>query len=78
MSSNVSDTTLDWIEAIVPAGDRIDLTFHGGEPLLAGRQWYQRNLPLLRARFGDIHKNYPQENCHTDQRGERHSVDFLL
>lgn len=53
MSSNVFDATLDWIEALVPAGERIDLTFHGGEPLLAGQQWYRRNLPLLRARLGD-------------------------
>ena len=35
-----------------PAGHALELTFHGGEPLIAGPAWYRRNLPRLVGRFG--------------------------
>lgn len=30
------------------ANDRIEITFHGGEPLVPGAKWYRMALPLLR------------------------------
>ncbi len=53
MSPQVFDAALDWLAATTPAPQRLGLTFHGGEPLLVGRAWYERTLPLLRGRFGD-------------------------
>ena len=41
----------DGREAVGGAGARdgeLDITFHGGEPLLAGAAWYRTALPLLR------------------------------
>lgn len=62
MPPDVFDATLDWIAASTRTGERIDLTFHGGEPLIAGQRWYERNLPILRARFGDRVKLHAQSN----------------
>jgi len=51
MQPDVFDAAVDWIATCVPPGDCIKITFHGGEPLLAGKEWYQRNLPVLQQRF---------------------------
>ena len=44
----------DWIELLAPRADGAAFTvvFHGGEPLLAGRAFYENALALLSARFG--------------------------
>ena len=46
----------------VPPDEIIDITFHGGEPLIAGFKWYQRNLPLLQERFGERLRLHMQSN----------------
>lgn len=51
MSIEVFDTALEWIVATTPVDEKLALTFHGGEPLLAGLDWYQHALPRLRERF---------------------------
>ena len=51
MSDEVFDATVDWMAATISAGECAEVTFHGGEPLLAGKPWYRRNLPILQARF---------------------------
>jgi uncharacterized protein len=53
MSLPVFDATVDWIEATQAPGQPLDLTFHGGEPLLVGPAWYRHALPALSRRFGD-------------------------
>jgi uncharacterized protein len=52
MPLSVFDATVDWLGRISPPGTSVEVTFHGGEPLLAGAAWYERNLAVLRARFG--------------------------
>ena len=53
MRPEVFDAALDWISATTPPDQALEITFHGGEPLIAGTAWYRRNLPLLRRRLGD-------------------------
>lgn len=53
MSFGIFDAVLDWIDKNTPSDQPFTLTFHGGEPLLVGFQWYQRTLPILRRRFGE-------------------------
>jgi len=43
---------IDFIENIAPEDGSINLTFHGGEPLLAEKGYYEYILPMLRERFG--------------------------
>lgn len=43
---------IDFIAAIAPRDKDIHLTFHGGEPLLAGEEFYAFILPRLTERFG--------------------------
>jgi uncharacterized protein len=52
MPVTVFDAALEWIDRTTPPGEALVLTFHGGEPLLAGKEWYRRSLPLLKQRFG--------------------------
>ena len=51
MSPEAFTATLDWITDYFSAEDKIELTFHGGEPLLAGIEWYRHNLPILIQHF---------------------------
>ena len=53
MRSEVFDAALEWIAATTLTDHALKLTFHGGEPLLAGHDWYCRSLSILRRRFGD-------------------------
>ncbi|MFQ5570687.1 MAG: TIGR04083 family peptide-modifying radical SAM enzyme [Rhodothermales bacterium] len=62
MPDQVFDAAVDWIDNTTPADERVDITFHGGEPLIPGIKWYQRNLPILRHRFGDRLKLHLQSN----------------
>lgn len=52
MDDAVADAALDFTARIVPEGRDFHLTFHGGEPLLAGERFFERMLPALRERFG--------------------------
>lgn len=62
MPSAVFEAALDWIEATALPGQKIEITFHGGEPLLAGYDWYRQTLPLLKQRFGSRLKLHLQSN----------------
>jgi hypothetical protein len=62
MPPDIFDSALSWIEVITPTGQPIDLTFHGGEPLIAGLAWYRRNLPRLRQHIGHRLKLHLQSN----------------
>ena len=52
MSRDTAEKAIDFIGRIAPAGKNISLTFHGGEPLLAGEAFYAFLLPMLMERFG--------------------------
>lgn len=52
MSREVAVAAADFIERIAPGDEEIYITFHGGEPLLAGEAFYAWILPLLAGRFG--------------------------
>lgn len=52
MSRQVFDTGLDWMLANQPARGPVSITFHGGEPLMAGHAWFAYALPRLQAAFG--------------------------
>ena len=52
MSRDTAEKAIDFIGRIAPAGKDISLTFHGGEPLLAGEEFYAFILPELMKRFG--------------------------
>jgi uncharacterized protein len=51
MQPDVFDSVVDWIAGYAPSGECVEITFHGGEPLLAGKEWYRQKLPFLRQRF---------------------------
>lgn len=46
------DAALDFIERIAPPEDKLQIVFHGGEPLLAGVAFYEYALPHIKRRFG--------------------------
>ncbi|MBR0085212.1 MAG: radical SAM protein, partial [Lachnospiraceae bacterium] len=46
------DKTIEMIARHAPYKKDIHVTFHGGEPLLAGKAFYEYALPKLRKRFG--------------------------
>jgi uncharacterized protein len=52
MSDEVLHYVMEWIGTI-PQDEPLDVTFHGGEPLTAGLEYYRRALPLLR----EVRKN---------------------
>lgn len=52
MTCAVADKSLDFMERIAPEEGNVRVTFHGGEPLLAGAEFYEYILPRLRQRFG--------------------------
>ena len=52
MSLETADRAIDFIADIAPKDETILLTFHGGEPLLAGEKFYAYILPRLFERFG--------------------------
>ena len=62
MPHAVFDATLDWISATATPSERLELTFHGGEPLLAGIEWYESCLRNLRKRFGERARLHVQSN----------------
>ena len=51
MMEEVFQATLDWISMINGKGE-VDITFHGGEPLLAGIDFYKMALFKLNFKFG--------------------------
>jgi uncharacterized protein len=51
MQQEAFDAAVNWIAATGTPGETLELTFHGGEPLLVGKEWYRQALPGLRQRF---------------------------
>jgi uncharacterized protein len=51
MLPQVFDASMEWIAATASPGECDEITFHGGEPLLAGKEWYRRALLILQQRF---------------------------
>lgn len=51
MSREVFEAAVDWISGYGKNGESVEITFHGGEPLLAGKDWYRVALPHLREKF---------------------------
>ena len=52
MSRDTAGAAMDFIGRIAPKDGDICVTFHGGEPLLAGEAFYEWLLPMLTERFG--------------------------
>lgn len=52
VTPEVADASVNFIARVAPRDERILVTFHGGEPLLAGFDFYAHVLPTLRERFG--------------------------
>ena len=62
MPNHVFDAAARWIGSTSPGDEVVDITFHGGEPLIPGARWYRRNLGILRERFGDRLQLHLQSN----------------
>ena len=52
MDRETALSALDFIARLAPSGKDFHLTFHGGEPLLAGEDFYRWILPQIVSRFG--------------------------
>lgn len=52
MSVGVADKALAFMARIAPTEGNVHVTFHGGEPLLAGADYYEYILPHLTELFG--------------------------
>lgn len=52
MDESIMDATLGWIDDWKSTLDKLDIIFHGGEPLTAGIDFYRRALPQLRQTIG--------------------------
>ena len=52
MSREIANKALNFIGRIAPERKDINITFHGGEPLLAGKEFYRWILPVIRSQFG--------------------------
>ena len=52
MSRATAESAIDFIQRTAPRDGGIYITFHGGEPLLAGEAFYAWLLPRLADRFG--------------------------
>ena len=55
MSSVISEECIDFIEKIIieTKESKADITFHGGEPLLAGIEYYKDILPKIKRRLNN-------------------------
>jgi len=52
MDDATFSAALDWMESLVQPMQSLEVTLHGGEPLLAGITWHRHALARMRARFG--------------------------
>ncbi|HPG38710.1 MAG TPA: TIGR04083 family peptide-modifying radical SAM enzyme [bacterium] len=53
MQQSVLAKALEWIAGVGDKDRDVHLSFHGGEPLAAGVDWYRAALPAIRSRFND-------------------------
>jgi uncharacterized protein len=52
MEESILDAALGWIDDLKSTVGRLDIIFHGGEPLTAGVEFYRQALPRLRQAIG--------------------------
>lgn len=52
MSDATLSAAVDFMARIAPEKKKLHVTFHGGEPLLPGADFYRKALPMMRERFG--------------------------
>ena len=52
MSSDIFSQTMDFLDRLFPKDKKFKMLFHGGEPMLAGLDWYKKSLPVIREKFG--------------------------
>ncbi len=58
--------TIDTVREIVGwlkgmPNDRVTFTFHGGEPLLAGAEFYRQALPMISRELADQHPEFAMQ-----------------
>jgi uncharacterized protein len=46
MSVETIQAVVDW-QNTINGGEKLEITFHGGEPLVPGIEFYQQSLPVL-------------------------------
>jgi uncharacterized protein len=51
MQQDVFSDAVDWIDDYAKMGESVEITFHGGEPLIPGIEFYSKALPLLREKL---------------------------
>lgn len=51
MPKDIFDAAVEWVEYTTPKDKNVHMIFHGGEPLLAGFDWFKRNFSSLNNRF---------------------------
>ncbi|MGZ8897486.1 MAG: radical SAM protein, partial [Halobacteriota archaeon] len=56
MSTETVEDIVAWLKDF--RNDPVTFTFHGGEPLLAGADFYQQALPLLTNELPDLEPNF--------------------
>jgi len=54
MTVDTVKKTADWIKSLNLEGYQATVTFHGGEPLLAGADFYRQSLPILADGLKDL------------------------
>jgi uncharacterized protein len=52
MSHAIFSQAMDFLNRLFPKDKKFNLLFHGGEPMLAGLDWYKKSLPVIREKFG--------------------------
>lgn len=61
MNRQTVEAVVDWQKRL-DEGDALDVTFHGGEPLTAGIEYYRMALPLLRDRLSSRQINFSMQS----------------
>ena len=59
MSVETVKKTAEWIKSLNLEGYQATVTFHGGEPLLAGADFYRQSLPILAEGLKDLNPSLP-------------------
>jgi len=52
MNREVFMQAMDFLDRLIPKDKRFTILFHGGEPMLAGLDWFKKALPVIRGKFG--------------------------
>jgi uncharacterized protein len=52
MNHEIFLQAMDFLDRIFQKDEKFTILFHGGEPMLAGLDWYKKTLAVIRERFG--------------------------